>query len=369
MKRLLVLFVAVAAAVALAGVYLPSNAATLGQVKISRQALDSDLSAIAQSPDYTCFLSEERQLSGSSPVPMLGAGTPSVKGGVYDTAFVDSWLGSMITDRVVGGIVARDGISVSVADLSAARSVLKRRVTHVLSTYARDVGSAAPGCGGSASAVLSSLPAWFVSEQTHAEAAQDVMDARAAGGGLTQAALTSYFHAHRASFDRVCISVIVVKTRTKARKVEAALAKGTTFAKEAAAASSTTQTGAKGGNAGCGLLAGTFLAPRVASLRVGGISAPVSGGGVYWVVRLTRRTVESLASERSTVVTSMLTTGQAKADAALTRALRHTSLAVDPRYGSISPGHVTLVLPPATPPRTDVPSAVAAAPTLTAASG
>lgn len=368
MKRLAILFLVVAAAVVLAGVYLPSDAATIGSTGISRQALDSDLSAIAQSPDYTCFLSEERQLSGGAPIPLLGAGTASAKGGEYDTAFVDDWLGSMITDRLAAEIAQRQGLSITSGDLATAKAVLARRITRVLSTYASDLGSSEAGCGGSAAAVFSTLPKWFVTEETHAEAAQDVIDAHAAGGSLTRAGLTSYFAKHRASFDQDCISVIVVKSRTAARKVEKALSSGTSFAKEAASASITTQTGAAGGVAGCGLLAGTFLATGVSSLEVGAVSAPVSGDGVFWVVRLTKRTLESLASVRSTVVTAMLAAGESKADATLTRQLKHITLSVDPRYGSISPGHVTLVLPPAGPPATDVLSAPANTPRLTAAS-
>jgi len=219
MKRLAVLFLVVAAAVALAGIFLPSDAAVVGSVAISRQALDSDLSAIAQSPDYTCFLSEERQLAGSPPVPMLGAGTPSARGGVYAITFVDDWLGSMITGRVAGAVVAHEGLTITAADLGTAKAVLDRRIAHVLSTYARATGMRAPGCGGSAAAVRSRLAA-----------------------------------------------------------------------------------------------------------------------------------------------------GQANADATLTHALQATALEIDPRYGSVSPGHVTLVLPPSVPPATDVPSAVANTPRLTAAS-
>lgn len=368
MKRLLVLFLVVVAAVALAGVYLPSDAATIGSTNISRQALDSDLSAIAGSPDYTCFLSEERELSGGSPVAMLGAGTSSAKGGVYDTTFVDDWLGSMITDRVAAQAAARDGLSITAADLTTAKTVLERRVTRVLSTYASDVGAPARGCGGSAAAVVSSVPKWFASEETRAEAAQDVLDARSAGGGLTSRALASYFSKHRSSFDQDCISVIVVKSKSAASKAETAISSGTSFATEAAAASITTETGAEGGVAGCGLLAGTFLAPGVSSLKVGGVSSPVSGDGVYWVVQLTKRTVESLTAERSSVMTAMLTSGETKADATLTKDLKGVTLSVDPRYGSVAPGHVTLVLPPAAPPKTDVLSATVDAPKLTAAS-
>ncbi|HLW45822.1 MAG TPA: hypothetical protein VKR78_06370, partial [Acidimicrobiales bacterium] len=150
MKRLVALLVVVAALLVFAGLYLPSDAATVGATSVSRQALDSDLSAIAGSPDYTCFLSEERQLSSGKSLPFLGAGSASAKGGVYDATFVDDWLGSMITDKVTARMVARDGLEVTASDLSVARGVLVRRIDELLGTYARDAQLPAPSCGGSA---------------------------------------------------------------------------------------------------------------------------------------------------------------------------------------------------------------------------
>jgi hypothetical protein len=368
MKRLVVLLVAVAAAVALAGVYLPSEAATVGGTSISRQSLDSDLSAIAGSPDYTCFLSEERQLASGRALPFLGAGTPSARGGVYDAAFVDDWLGSMITDQVTADVLAAHGLRVTSADRSVARGALVRRMDGVLDQYARDAESPSAGCGGNAQTVLSSLPAWFVAEQTRAAADQDVLDAHAAGAGLSGAAISAYFSGHRRAFDRDCLDVVVVKSTRAATKVETALAQGVSFATEAQTASITQTSAVNGGSVGCGLLDGTFLAGPVGKLAVGGITSPISADGAYWVVRLASRSTVQLGSVRATVVTSVIQAGQARAGEQLTAALRSSTVGVDPRYGIASRDHLTLVAAAPTPPSDAELSTSANLPALTAAS-
>ncbi len=350
MKRLLIFLGVVAAAVALAGVFLPSNAATVGGTSISRQALDSDLSAIASSHDYTCFLSEERQLSSGTSVPVLGAGTANAKGGDYDSKFVDEWLGTMITDDVIARQVADQGMRVTSSDLSVAKSALERRMTDVLDLYARDEEETTAGCGETGQAVLSSLPTWFRAEQVRAEADQALLDAHAAGSGLSADAVSTYFTRHRTSFDKDCLDVVVVQTPSEASQVEAALATGTSFADVAKTASLTQESAADGGSVGCGFLDGTFLATAVGKLAVGGHTQPVSGEGYYWVAKLASRSSVSLDTVRATVVTAILTAGTTRANSELTAALRSSDIGVDPRYGTTSPHSDTLVLPAPSPP-------------------
>lgn len=368
MRRVAALLVVLAVGLVLAGLFLPSPAATVGAAAISRQSLDSDLSAIASSSDYTCFLAEERQLSGSGALPFLGAGTASAKGGVYDVTFVDNWLDSMITDRVAAQVVHQRGIDVTSGAVAVGKSVLSRRISEVLTQFASDSGSSVPGCGGSGAAVLSSLPAWFVQEQSRNEAYQALLDARAAGAGLSPSAVVGYYRSHRATYATDCLSVIVVKTRATATKVETALAGGASFAQEAAAESLTKTSAARGGVAGCGQLAGSFLSSAVSRLQVGQTSAPFGGEGVFWVVQLTKRTASSYASVRSLVVTSMVDAGQPRADTELTAALKRTPVTVDPRYGTSSLRRVTLLRPPASPAPATLLSPSADRPAVTAAS-
>lgn len=368
MRRLVVLFVALAVAVAMAGLFLPSTAATVGNTSVSRQSLDSDLSAIAGSPNYTCFLSEERQLASGKSLPFLGAGTASGRGGVYDASFVDDWLGLMITDQATAGVLSDRGLRLTSSDVGVAHGVLVRHMTQALDEYARAVGSPAAGCGGSAQAVLSSLPGWFVSQQVTAEADQDLLDAHAAGSSLAPPAVSNYFVHHRRAFDRDCLDIVVVKSKRAAAKVESALSHGTSFAKEAQVASVTSSSAANGGSVGCLTLGGTYLDPAVSHLGVGSVTAPVEDGNYYLVVRLASRSEVSLGAVRSTVVTAMIDAGQQGADKELTAALRSSSVGIDPRYGNASPAHLTLVLAATSPPASAELSTSANRPTLTPAS-
>jgi hypothetical protein len=371
MKRLLVLLVAVAAAVVLAGVFLPSNAATVGTTSISRQSLDSDLSVISRSSEYSCFLAEERQLAGDKAAPLHGAGTTAATGaatvgGIYGTTFTDDWLDSMITNKVTASVVARDGLRVPSSDVALGRSILSRRITEVLDEYAQDSESQEAGCGGSGAAVLGSLPGWFVADQAVAEGDQAVLDARAAGTGLGGSALARYYAAHGASFDRYCVSVIVVKTETAATGAQKALAGGESFADEAASASITGDSAADGGQAGCGLIVGTFLASELASAPLDTVTAPFSGEGVWWLAMVTQRTAEPLSTVRGTVVTAIIEAGQTRADAQVSAALKATGLSVDPRYGEMSAKKVTLIAPPPVPPTSALLSVAAGTPSATA---
>ena len=83
MKRFLVLLVVLAGGVAWAAFSIPSNAATVNGTNISQQDLNSDVSAIANSAYYQCYLNSEEYLSseGSEEAPpVLGAGTGQYAG-------------------------------------------------------------------------------------------------------------------------------------------------------------------------------------------------------------------------------------------------------------------------------------------------
>lgn len=364
MPRVLLIIGLAVVAVVLAAVYLPSSAATVGGTTISRQSLDSDLSAISSSPDYACFLSEERQLSGGAAVPVVGAGTSSTAGGVYNSAFVDDWLSSMVVDQVVVQALSRKDVRLTSADLATGRAVLERRIESVLDDYA-DNSDGVPSCGGSGTAVLASLPGWFSDQQAHAETAEALLDARAAGSGLGAAALDAYYTHHAATFDKLCVSVIVVRTTASAKAAAAAIAGGTSFATEAAAVSITSNTAANGGVAGCGMVDGTFLSKPLVALPIDTPSAPFSGEGVYWLAEVTSRTTEALSAVKSSVVTAIIDAGQARADRELAAAVKRAAISVDPRYGTSVSGTLTVVRPPSSPPLTTLLSPAAAQPPTT----
>ncbi|MGH3262895.1 MAG: hypothetical protein ACRDNS_12945, partial [Trebonia sp.] len=102
--------------------------------------------------------------------------------------------------------------------------------------------------------------------------------------------------------------------------------------------------------AGCGSVAGTFLAPEVAHLERGAVSAPFHAEGVWLLVSVTKRTSLPLSGVRAEVVTAMLQAGQRREGAEVDAALKHSAVTVDARYGTAARHGVTLITPPALPP-------------------
>ena len=77
MKWFLVLLVALAAGVAAAALSVPTNAVVVNGTAISQQSLNSDLTAIAASPSYQCYVNSQAYLSSNgqqAAAPRLGGG-------------------------------------------------------------------------------------------------------------------------------------------------------------------------------------------------------------------------------------------------------------------------------------------------------
>ena len=65
MKRLLVLLVLLVGGLVAAALSVPTNAAVVNGTAISQQQLNSDVSAIAGSPYYQCYLNSEDYLASN----------------------------------------------------------------------------------------------------------------------------------------------------------------------------------------------------------------------------------------------------------------------------------------------------------------
>ena len=316
MKRIILLLLAVAACVGLAAYFVPSDAANVNGSSVSRRSLDRDLSAIASSGDFQCYLSQRQSLTDNRVVNLQveGASQTASATSVYATSFVDGWLSQMVQAKVAADLVDRRGVTVTAGDLALARTVLERRITDVLDTYAQSTGTS-PGCGGSGAAVLSSVPASFAAEQVRGQADQSILAARAVGAGLSTSQVQGYFAAHQSEFDRVCLSVVVVRTKAAAVLLQLAIKGGTPFAQVAKSSSITSTTGANGGAAGCTVLAGTSLSKPLQHLGLNQVSTPIPYNGVYLLAEVTSRTPSTFAAVRRTVTTVMLLAGQPRAEA------------------------------------------------------
>ena len=155
MKRLLLLLVVLAGAVAAAAFTVPTNAANVNGQTISQSALNSDLAAIAGSPEYQCALNAEivvqsRGQAGLPPVNGVGTGT-------YDSTFVSYWLSRMVDDTLLQQLAARRGVVLTASQLSSART----EALQSLQTTINDVAGSQYQCQVTPSSVLASVPSSF----------------------------------------------------------------------------------------------------------------------------------------------------------------------------------------------------------------
>ncbi len=106
MKRLIVLLIVLAGGLAWAAFSVPSNAATVNGTGISQADLNSDVSAIADSAYYQCYLNSEAYLSsnGSEQLPsVVGAGTGQYAGDhpTATTGFTANYLETEIGHQLL----------------------------------------------------------------------------------------------------------------------------------------------------------------------------------------------------------------------------------------------------------------------------
>jgi hypothetical protein len=345
MKRFLALLVVLAGLVVAAALAIPSNAMTVNGAAIGQQTLVSDLSAIAGSASYQCYLGAELTLQGQSTAglfPVTGSGSTTSTPRSYNTTFVRYWLAQLATDELVTQQVAARNLVVSPADLALARTTLTQQTAAVLDEYERATGG---NCGTTANGVLASVPSTFRDGLVQAQAQRDLLLVHEAGYGLTPASLRRYYSGHRASFDTICVSYVSFDSESAAAAAQASIAAGTPIA----------QTGTEV-PLGCAVSASiTSLPPSVTSLALGKVSAPLAEGtstGRYALLTVTKRTATAFPSARAAVEAALLGAGSRRTDAVLAVANRRATVTADPRYGKVRPHTVALGAPASPPPAT-----------------
>ncbi len=154
MKRLIVLLIVLAGGLAAAAFAIPSNAATVNGAAISQDDVNTDLSAIANSPDYQCFLNAEELVgtqgqTGLPPVDGVGRPTGTDEHPTASAAFASNYVDTLIGHQLVLELADKDGLQVTSQDLATARTQLETQITATLqdvagSTYACGTGDVGP---------------------------------------------------------------------------------------------------------------------------------------------------------------------------------------------------------------------------------
>ena len=377
MKRFLVLLVVLAGGVAWAAFSIPSNAATVNGTNIRQQDLNSDVSAIANSAYYQCYLNSEEYISseGSEEAPpVLGAGTGQDAGDhpTATSAFVASYLETEIDHELALQLAAERHVSVTPADLVSARADLTGQIKQVMSEILQtqqgqnvNYSCSLTGQAITGTEVLDSLPASFVDQQVQFVAEVTTLEEDLAGVGSSPADLQNYFDSHAAKFDTVCISAAVYPSQSAAQDAAASVAFGTSFS---TLVSNTASSG--GGAQGCHPLpeweSSLPSNAGLGSLATGAVSSPISINNMYVLLQITSRTPTTYGNVKTDVANVVQEAGATATQKALAADERRSTVSVNPQYGVWVPVNAS-VLTPFAPDPTDVLNAAANEPAVPAA--
>jgi hypothetical protein len=375
-KRLIVLLLVLAGGLVAAALSVPTDAAVVNGSSISQQALSSDVSAIAGSPYYQCYLNSQAYLgsSGSQQLPPVAGAGKGQNAGEHPTAnsaFVATYLSTKVGDQIVLDVAATRHVTVGSAQLADARTSLTQQITAVMTQILQTAQAqnthyscSVTGRPVTGEQVLATLPASFVDQQVQFVATASALQEDLAGVGSSEADLLGYYERHRAQFDTVCFVPAAFSSQATAQAASAAIASGTPFAQEATKA---TQTGQQQ----CSLLVNIDAQlpanAKLGSLKPGGVTAPIAVNGTYYLLELTTRTPTPYATAKASVSQAVQGAGAKATQTALTAAERHASVSVDPRYGVWVPVRAS-VLTPFTPSPSDVLNPAANQAGVTAAS-
>jgi hypothetical protein len=340
-KRLVALIAAVAAVVAAAAFTVPSNAGSVNGSQVSQQTLNENLSAIARSEGFQCYLYASEALAGttqSGNFPIEGIGVPagSTNPSTFNASFTRYWLSELLNDQLVAGVVADEHLTVTPASRAIGRVVLGQQIDSVL----QSAQSSGISCPATSSAILASLPTTFTDQLVQAVAEQDLLLSHAAGYSLATGGLTRYYTLHRTDFTKLCFSYVLFTSSADAAAAQAKVAAGAAFTSVGTVTP-----------IGCGLrtTATSELPSGVATLPVGQVSSAASlGNGQYALFEMTSQQASVFTAVRATVETAILRAGETKAAVTLRAAAKRAQVTADPRYGRVTPGSIAL-LPPASP--------------------
>jgi hypothetical protein len=360
-KRFIVLLVLVGGGLAAAAFAVPTNAAVVNGSAISQESFNSDVSAIAKSADYQCYLNSQEYLSsgGGQLVPVTGAGTGQNPGDhpTATTGFAATYLDTEIGHEIVLQLADQRHVTVTPADLVSAHTALTNQISSVMGQVAQTAQGTNPrftcsvtGQPVSGTEVLASMPASFVNQEVEFVATVTALQEDLAGIGSSGADLQRYYEAHASRFDTACFTVAVYQTEAQATAAAATVASGTPFSQVASQAQ-------QGGPQGCIVLSDIAADlpsdPTLVSLPTGTVSPPIDDNGTWLLLQITSRTPTSFARAKPSVSRSVQSLGTKATETALTAAERHASVSVDPRYGVWAPNQAVIAVP-FTPEPTDI---------------
>ena len=283
------------------------------------------------------------------------------------TGFVANYLDTEIGHQLVIELADRRHVTVTPAQLAAARSTLTTEITGVMSEILQTAQGQDPrysctvsGSPISGQQVLDTMPASFVDEQVQLRRHRQ-RRCRRIWPESARATPTCSGTTRRTgpSSTRCASTRRSSRARARPRRPPPRWTSGTPFAQATAGAT-------QQGTIPCAAL--THVAAEFQTsvssfghVAVGQASAPIdlgpnqsgSGGDVYLVVSPTKRTPTTYGAAKADVSSAVQEAGAKVTQTVLTAAERHASVSVDPRYGTWVPGTASVFVP-FTPERSDV---------------
>ncbi len=364
MKRIPAGLVAVVSVVALgtltSACQVTPTAASVNGDTIAVASLNTQMNALAGSAAGQCLLALR--------------GYPAVTAGdSYPTSFAGQVLSNSVGNLLAAQFAAAHGVRTTAADLATARSNYASSLDGGITAMAQQASTAgavspcqkADGTPFTGQEVLAAAPASVRNSELANQAVDDRLLAR--GADLSDAAVLSFYAANQPLFVIDCVSDIATASQSEADRIVAELKAGQSFAALAKASSVDAQTASNGGQLGCNFTESRVLsALQLKSVTVGEPVAPVQSTGGTWIVyEVTSQSVVPVEQAAPVIRDDLIHTSantQRVTNELLVFA-RHSSIVVNPQYGSWS--GVRITPPPSPPARYLQPSYVLPAPTGT----
>jgi hypothetical protein len=310
-------------------------AATVNGVEISQATLNTDLQQLMASDQALCAT----QIQQGEAITVVGVGTQSDgTANAAGTRAAGILLQNLVLDQLEHQALARHGVTVTAADVSAAEQDYKEQLT-------QDASQTSVACAEAHPNLTSELPEAFLHHQAESLATQEKVEEAIGGVDVSEAALRRYYRAHLSNVNQVCLNLIVAPSQAVAKSVHDAVSSGKTFA-QASQTKGLAQISPSGGQLACVYPSevvsnfGTPLAAVIDNLPVGRIGPVLKWtdsqtGATYWlVVQMRQRNLVPLSQLATQIRQVLLSQGASKVTAALRTIASHSDVTVDPMYGT-----------------------------------
>ncbi len=313
---LVALFTCVAVLVTACGSSSP--AATVNGSAITRGDLERELRDIAANDKYLKYIESQVQIR---------------KSGVFDASFTASVLSRQIIYELVDEDLEERKITLTKADLDAARASAVSRV------------------GGED--IFNAFNKAYQDTLVRRSAQVTVLSFALLGQGPPDEAAKAYYEVNKDDFAQVCVSHILVRTEDDANRAKGRLDAGEDFGAVAREVSTDTGSKDQGGELGC-YGRDNQLVPEFStamfSQPVGQVGAPVQSQFGYHIIKVTSHEVPPYDRVAAQVRDAAAASAQDKLTEWVDGVITKAKISVNPKYGHFEKrGPESRVIPPQAP--------------------